>query len=294
MLTHKQIVVILNSKKHVELRQQIQRQRLKFNIRTLANYLYWMIVHNQSQKTFKKLYVTLYSSHSITIKYSTFMSNIKTISPLMKYLFHAFNKTHRVKASTLINAVDSTLIEEKQGKSINNQDWVKERVTTRGAGKEKYHVCGSKGLIFINRHKLVYFAEYMPINTSDHNILKDTCNYNNALKGIVLADRGFSNKIVRDRLTQHRNDIWHSDHKRCRLISPYARKSREQLTQKEKNLYKRRWMIETLFQKVKDFYSQTPLQLHGRYTKQLKQAKFYATWLCYNADTLTASPRFLT
>ena len=286
MLTQKQIFVILNSKKYLELRQQMNRQRLKFNVYTLSSYLYWIIWHNQYKTTFKTLHRELYMEHKVSVHYSTFMSNVKTIAPLMKYLFNTFNKAHHVLASSLMNAVDTTLIEEKQSKSINKRDWRNERVTTRGSGVDKYHVCGTKGLIFINRQKLVYLAEFMPINTSDHNILKSTCNYNNALKGIVLADRGFSNKVVRDRIIQHRNDIWHSDAIRCRFISPYVRKSKTQLTEKEKKLYKKRWMIETLFQKVKDVYSQTPLQLHGSYTKQLREAKFFATWLCYNAKTL--------
>jgi hypothetical protein len=288
MLTQKQIFVILNSKKYVELRQQINRSRLKFNIHTLASYLYWIVLQNNTRTTFKQLHHELYMEHKVSINYSTFMSNVKTIAPLMKYLFNLFNRTQNVKPSTLVNIVDTTLINDKQTKSIHRRDWKNERVTTRGSGVDKYHVCGVKGLVFMNRQKLVYLAEFMPINNSDQNILKSTCNYNNALKGFVLADRGFSNKVVRDRITNNKNDIWHNDDLRCRLISPYVRKSKTQLTEKEKKLYKYRWRIETLFQKVKHVYSETPLQLHGGFTKQLKEAKFFATWICYNAKTLNA------
>ena len=279
---------MLNKHKSVVLRRQIHRSRLKFNIRELAFYLFCIIEHNQGRETFKHMHRRLFKDERLNITYSTFMSNIKTVSPLMGFIFNEFNKSNHVKAG-ILNIVDTTLIEEKQAKHINGVDWQRERVTTRGKDASKYHVCGSKGLVFINRSNLVYFAKLLPINTSDQNILKDTCHYDHALKGIVLADRGFNNKLLRERLQEHKNDIWNIRGPDCRLISPYVKKSKTQLTPKEKKLYKRRWRIETVFQKVKDCYSQSSLQMHGRYNKELKKAKFYTTWLIYNFNTLQSA-----
>jgi len=287
MLTHFDLLVLLKRINIKIIRNTLHRQRLKYSLSSLAFYVECILQHNHEQKTFKALYKRLYSSGKLTIHYSAFMSNIQTVAPLMRLLFQQYNTDHLIHASSLWNAVDSTLIEEKQEAFINQKDWDEGRVTTRGKGTSKHHICGAKGLCFINRQHLVYCAEFLTINTSDHNILKSSCHFNTQLKGFMLADRGFSNKRVRQRLACDKNDIWHADYIRCRLISPYVKTSKQQLSDKEKRIYRKRWSIETLFQKVKDVYSQTPLQLHGRYTSMLKQAKFFATWLYYN-DTILA------
>ncbi len=101
------------------------------------------------------------------------------VSPLVAYLFKKFNKDNQIKASTLYNSIDSTLIAEKNSKFINRQDWKKNRVTTRVSKKSFFdkktnswsevniteRICGSKALCILNKQKLIVHAEFLNINT---------------------------------------------------------------------------------------------------------------------------------
>ena len=63
-------------------------------------------------------------------------------------------------------------------------------------------------------------------------------------------------------------------------------KQKIKLTKKESKIYKRRWSIETLFKILKDNYSENKLNLTGKYTNKLKQAKFYSTIIVHNLSTV--------
>lgn len=129
-------------------------------------------------------------------------------------------------------------------------------------------------MFFINRKGFIYYAKRLKINDSDQNILKDSAFYAPYLKDFLLADRGFQNKRVRE----HIQNIYG-----CRFISPYLKKQKETLTKKEWKLYRKRWGSETVFQRVKSNYAEVSLILKEKYTENLKNAKFYAASLLYNA-----------
>jgi hypothetical protein len=174
------------------------------------------------------------------------MQNIAMVSPLFYHLFKAFNRQQDIKASLLYNCVDSTLIEEKNAEFINQYDWDKARVTTRSRQSSvwdevsqthvkksvKYRVCGSKGLIFINRRKQIIHAERSLINDSDYNVLKNTALYKPYLKGFILADRGFTSKEVRSRLKSYRADIFNRNHVNCEILSPFKKSENKHLDKK--------------------------------------------------------------
>ncbi len=223
------------------------------------------------------------------------------VSPLVAYLFKKFNKDNQIKASSLYNSIDSTLIAEKNPKFINHKDWQKNRVTTRVSKKPSFdkktnswskiniteRICGSKALCILNKQKFIVHAEFFNINTSDANILKDCARYKPFLKGFVLADKGFSNKIVRERLKQDKNNIFKYQHVPCRFISPYHTKSKIQLNIKERKIYKKRWNIETLFQKLKDKFEDFNLDITGKYHQSIKSAKFFVSCFIYNYSKST-------
>lgn len=231
--------------------------------------------------------MSIYEKSDFKVNYSTFMNNISLFLRLFKFLFVEINKKLSILPSKFLNIVDTTLIPEKQVNFITQHDWNSGRVTTRTKDKIKTYVCGSKGLIFINRQKKIYHAELLNINFSDQNILKDFTKYISQLKGFLLADRGFSNKAVRERINILGNknllqNIFNSNQTTCRLITPYHYKEKIKLTTKERKLYKRRWNIETLFQRLKHNYSESKLNLTGKYNKNLKTAKFYSSLIIYN------------
>lgn len=282
IITQKLIQQALFDIKNKEIKQIIGRQRLRFNRHEISLYLFYIFKHSNEQKSFKSIYKRL----NLDVTYQGFMNNIALFSSLFKRLFYIFNKINHIKASRLLNIIDSTIIPEKQTKFITKEDWNNHRVTTRILNKEKVRTCGSKGFVMMNRKKQIYHAELLNINESDQNYLKDPHRLTGKLKGILLADRGFSNKLVRDRLNRNQNNIFNYNKPICRLISPYHVKQKIKLTKQESELYKRRWTIETLFKLLKDNYSENKLNLTGKYTNKLKQAKFYSTIILHNLSTV--------
>jgi hypothetical protein len=275
---------IIFSLKTKEIKAIIGRSRLKFSYYEIIDYVQIIFAHSQTQKSFKKIYKT--SKYKIT--YEGFMKNIQLFSKLFMSLFYKINEKLSIKPSKLLNIVDTTLIEEKKVNFITQKDWNSGRVTTRinKKNKIKTYTCGSKGLIFLNRFGQIYSANLLNINHSDQNILKNFSFYIKELKGILLADRGFSNKAVRERLESFKTSIFIANQRRCRLISPYQYKQKETLTKKERKLYKRRWKIETVFQNIKHNYSENKLNLSGKYCKTIKGAKFYSTLIQFNFSTV--------
>ena len=276
---------LIFSLKNKEIKSILGRQRLKFNRQQIIEYVQIIFEHTIKQITFKKLHQQSLNK----VKYSCFMSNISLFAKLFQYLFTNINKKIGILPSKLLNIVDTTLIEEKKVNFITQDDWDSGRVTTRTnkKNKQKIYTCGSKGLLFVNRFSKIYHARLLDINFSDQNILKDFSHYLSQLKGILLADRGFNNKCVRERLNNIGNknllfNIFNHNQTTCRLISPPHYKEKVNLTEKERKLYKRRWKIETVFQQLKQNYSNYKLNLKGKYTKILKTAKFYTALIIYN------------
>ena len=275
---------IINSLKNKEIKSIIGRVRLKFTYKEINDYVQIIFAHSQTQKSFK----SIYKKSKFKIKYSCFMSNIQLFSKLFRFLFYKLNEKLSIKPSKLLNMVDTTLIEEKKLNFINQNDWDSGRVTTRinKKNKIKTYTCGSKGLVFLNRFGRIYSANLLNINYSDQNILKDFSFYIKELNGILLADRGFSNKAVRERLNHIKTSVFETNKPLCRLISPYNVKQNIKLTDKERKLYKRRWKIETVFQNIKHNYSENKLNLTGKYNNLTKGAKFYSTLINFNLSTI--------
>ena len=211
----------------------IKRERLKYSNKEISYYLYAIYLHQSLQINFKSLYL----KSKLKISYATYMSNIHALCPLVKVLFFKINERHKIKVSSILNIVDTSLLPSIEGKSIRDRHYKAKQVTVRDGEK----ICGHKGLFFINRRKQIYSIKLMNINYSDFNILKDSELYRPQLYGVVLADKGFNSLMVRNRVN-----------KLCRFISPYKKKQKLQLSNKEMKIYKYRWNIESLFKKLKD------------------------------------------
>ena len=294
IISQKDVLLSIKKINLFKIKTIIGRERLRFSYNDIAFYCYQTILHTMKNTRYSSLYVKLNkskSNHLLKVKYSTYMSNITLFSPLIKFIFEDINSINNIKASSLLNIIDTTLIPEKEEKYITNKDWSSGRVTTRTPKHStiKYHVCGSKGLFLINRFRQIYHVEFLNINESDQNILKNPYNFIGKLKGILLADRGFSNKMVRKRLSYNKNDIFSKNYNEpiCKLISPYHYKEKIKFTKKEGKLYKRRWSIETIFKNMKDSYSNIKLNLTGKYSKKLKKAKLFASCIIYNLSMKT-------
>ena len=281
---------IIFSLKNKEIKAIIGRDRLKFTYQEVFEYVQIIFEHTLTHRTFK----SIYKKSKLEFTYQGFMKNIQLFSRLFKFLFNKINEELSIKSSKFLNIVDTTLIEEKKVDFINQKDWDSGRVTARinknnknnNNKINKVYTCGSKGLIFLNRFGQIYSANLLPINFSDQNILKDHTYYLKELKGIILADKGFNNKAARERLNHIQTSIFQTNKPVCRLISPYHYKEKNKLTDKERRIYKHRWKIETIFQKIKHNYSETKLNLTGNYSRNNKGAKFYSTLIQYNLNLL--------
>lgn len=250
------------------------RERLKFSHEAIAKYLFSIIKHQQNLYTYKQIYI----DEKIRGTYENFVKNINLMAKLMQFLFYQFNIEKNITATADYNIIDTTIIIEKETKSISKKDWDTQRVTTR----DKIHYCGSKGLVFLNQHGLITRADRIKINASDHNILKDIRLYSHYLRGNILADRGFSSKLVRERFIEANSNFYQPLPYPCNLVSPYVKKSVIQLSEEDKLIYKQRWQIEILFQKIKNIYGNFRLFFKGKHTERHKQAKFYASMIIYN------------
>ena len=98
IITQKLIQQALFEIKNKEIKQIIDRQRLRFNRQEISLYLLYIFKHSIGQKSFKSIYKRL----KLKISYQSFMSNIALFSSLFKRLFYIFNKFNYIKASKLI------------------------------------------------------------------------------------------------------------------------------------------------------------------------------------------------
>ena len=100
---------IVKNLQNKEIKSLIGRSRLKFTKKQILSYVFVIFEHSLQHRTFKKLH----KEHQFSIEYSVFMKNISLFSNLFKYLFSQINEISSIKASSLYNCVDTTLIEEK-------------------------------------------------------------------------------------------------------------------------------------------------------------------------------------
>jgi Transposase DDE domain len=262
-----------------QIKHKIGRIRLKFNKVEISYYLYCIFLATEQNKTLQNIHKN-YFLKKYNTKYSTFANNIKFFSLLIDDFFVFTKKKYNIN-KTNTNIVDTTLIEEKQAKFITKKDWKNNRVTTRNQNKQTQYICGSKGLVFCNLLGQIYYAKLLNINISDQNILKDSAIYSNHLSKYLLADRGFNNKNAKQRLLYFD----------CELISPNHYKTVEKTGEYfeldwYKKIYKKRWKIETIFKLVKQNQADFKLDLKGKYSQELKKAKFLITIISYNLSTL--------
>ena len=254
------------------------RQRLKFSYEDISFYLYQIHLHQTKGIYFKDIHKKLVKNNKIDIKYNTYMHNIGLISPLMQIIFNNINNHFDIKPSKLLNISDTTLLATKQERSINHNDYQKNKVTVRKNKKtgQNYHTCGYKGLFFMNRFKQIYYVNLLNINYSDHNILKDSAFYLQQLKGYILVDRGMSNKTVRTRVDSIPG---------VKMISPNHYKQIDKygfIEEKYLAIYKKRWNIEVGFRNMKSLYGKIKLNLFGVKKYHLIKAKLLISVANYN------------
>ena len=247
------------------------RSRLRFTLDDGAFYLYMLAEHQHRRIEFKQLYLEYKYRHG----YANFMKNIQLFSRLMPVLFQYMNRDLNITQSPFLNIIDSTLIQTVESQNITQKHWKKNTVTIRSTksnthtGASKRYICGFKVFVHLNRKGRVYRAHVSPINIPDNEITKNPCFYQ--LHGVLLGDRGFNSKEIRKRSSGL-----------YRLISPPHKKEKHVLTPQEQRLYKLRWQIETMYQRLKNEYKEFKLKISNRYSKSIQHGEVFLALIKYN------------
>jgi len=271
IITQKKFLAILQTLSIREIRHQLGRIRLKFTLQEIAFYLEQLHLHQAHRVTLKALWIKSETGHS----YQSFCQNLDLCAKLSGLVFIQFNRTSRIEPSSLYNVIDTSLIPTKKPQHLSKKDFDQGKVTVRQGLEGKLFVHGLKWLAVVNRQGLIVKSQTLGINTPDIDVTKNPYQYG-LPKGILLADKGFNSKEVRSRLQG------------CsiRLISPFKSNQTQQLSDKERRLYARRWSIETVFQTLKHDYGAFKLGTSSRYTLQKQKAVLTLAALSYNLSRL--------
>lgn len=272
IIAQEQFFAILSTFSLSTLKMQMGRVRLKFTVEELARLLY-LLNMAQTQKIMLK---ALWGDRPGGLgSYQNFCKNLDLVAKLMPLIFTKFNALHGVKPSALYNVIDTSLISTKMAKSIRSKDFKDGNVTVRKVDGQPHHIYGLKLFATINRRGMICKATALHINTPDIDATKNPYYYG-LPKGILLADRGFNSALVRQRLSG------------CgtRLISPFKSNQKQQLNDKERKLYKKRWAIETVFQQLKAAYGAFKLGTSSKYTLIKQKAAIFLSILNYNASLI--------
>lgn len=259
--------------------------RLKFTRDKIAKYLYILDYQNYHKLNL----LDIYNNPDIKIYfdgcYSNFCRNLSNISKLIQYILQQFNLQQKIEKTEHYIIADTTLVINKKPENILKSDWDKNNVTARDKNKHKSHkvyYCGYKLLCFLNKDNLCYGNYILNINYSDSNILKDSSFYKGKIEYTkLLVDRGLSSKLVYNRLETFK----------CECISPKRKKQQKNsddwIEEKHKELYKKRFKIEVVFNKIKNMYKGIKLDLtYKKASIILQKAKIYLAILKYNLITL--------
>jgi len=286
-MAHLDLAAQVRSISRSVLKQVLGRERFKWG---MGDYVYFM---EQSQQMFQhqKTCKALWEAHVLekakdkALTYKGFWKALKHVEPLWQYLFCLEAKRGRqVKPGSLV-MLDTTLLPTKQEPSIRKKDYEAGHVTSRttkknqkGKKPKKYAICGKKGMVMLLENGKIGYAELAPINTYDGTWISNPFQFvqMGMTNQVFLADRGFASLEKRKRWRQA-NDVFQVNN---RLIMPYMKKSKTQLTSEEYALYKNRWKIETLFQQMKHEKGDYRLCLRWMKSDSKQQAtSFWACWL---------------
>lgn len=212
------------------------------------------------------------------VKYPGFMKRLARVARLATWIFSR-HAQENVPASSQEHSIDSSLLPVKSEANIRQKDWEAGRVTTRKREGKKVHICGEKALVVVDADSFITHQSLMPsINDSDMNVLKSPMwmARRGIRKGLLLADRGFSCKAVRERIRTF------GLLKDLVFLSPWPKKSKVQLTDEEWEIYAARWKVEEVFRQLKDIHQPYRLVLTGLRKRIFHVARLAFACLLWN------------
>lgn len=176
---------------------------------------------------------------------SQYNRRAKRLKPLIEKLTLRINQIIRLDKSK-IRILDTTPVPLLRLSRVRRRRVFtdKKQVAIGYCAAQKTHYFGLKLNLFINKEGIPFFHELKPANKSDIRCLEEILVENQKPSDIVLvADKGYISDF---------NKLWF---KRCwqiALITPYRCNQKKQNTKREKQLLKKRRIVETVIGQLKD------------------------------------------
>ena len=280
MIPHSWIETQVFSMPLVQIKQVLGRERLRIDRRQIVAYLMGLMAQQGLLRHYKAVHV----QQSCGVGYAAFMHGLGLVAPLWRHLEQGYRKQHSIgfDQKTL---VDSSLLPCKDEGNIRKADWEAGRCTVRpGQERSKQKICGEKMLTVLNSLGQIVSCSLMPtINSADDHVFKQPMTWarKGLRQGVLLADRGFSNKAVRSGIEFLRNNL---PGYTLSLISPPRPKQTWTLSEPEKALYRERWAIEEAFRQLKDPLGRFRLTMRGVRRRVIREARVAIATLAWNME----------
>lgn len=269
-----------------ELKAGLGRKRLRIDRSQIVAYLMALV----AQQGLLRHYKAVHALDSCGVGYAGFMAGIGMVAPLWVKLEARFRQEQGIGFDEL-TLMDSSLLESKDEKSIRSRDWERHTVTVRpvadgsvAGGTRKAKICGEKLLAALNSQGHLVFCKLMPsINAADDHVLKYPMGWarKGLRRGVLLADRGFSNHEVRKGLLFLGQAL--PDYT-LRLVSPPRKSQKWVLSEADQHLYRKRWAIEEAFRQLKDSLGRFRLTMKGTRNPRIREARVAIATLAWNME----------
>ena len=237
-----------------------------------------------SQQTLLRHYKAIHALDRCAVGYAAFMHGVGLVAPLRRHLEQYYRKQQSIgfDEKTLVN---SSLLPAKDESTIRKRGWEAGRCTVRpGLEGSKQKICGEKMLTVLNSLGQIVSCSLMPsINSADDHVFKQPMQWarKGLCQGVLLADRGFSNKAVRTGIDFLRKNL---PGYTLSLISPPRAKQAWILSETEQALYRERWAIEEVFRQLKDPQGRFRLTMRGVRRAKLRAARVAIATLAWNME----------
>ena len=263
-----------------QIKQVLGRKRLRIDRKQIVAYLIGLM----SQQTLLRHHKAIHALDNCGVGYAAFMHGVGLVAPLWRHLEQDYRNQQSI-GFDMKTLVDSSLLPSKDQASIRSKDWEAGRCTVRpGLEGSKQKICGEKMLTVLNSLGQIVSCSLMPtINSADDHVFKQPLYWarQGLRQGVLLVDRGFSNKAVRSGIDFLRKTL---PGYTVKLISPPRARQTWILTADERALYRERWAIEEVFRQLKDPQGRFRLTMRGVRRSVIREARVAIATLAWNME----------
>ena len=275
-ITSRTIYRQLQSFSDFTLKKHLGRKRLKFSRKEISFLLYVFYVACVSSSEFKTVHRNFYAQSKLNMKYSSFMNDLKTLTPLFFLLFRKQIKNLFKKNKDFEYLItDTSILLEKENYCLKPKD--KFRIHKR---KNRLY-CGKKISMITDEFNRILGISLGTINRHDSLFVCDIIEFKKTNKinfRNLLADKAYGSLENRNFSKEH--GVF--------LCSPYRKNQVKQLNQTQAKLYKNRSKIENIFKAIKNPKGNYRLSLKGVRNVNLQEGMVYMIAWMWNKNIFSA------